>query len=473
MTESLEALKKLLGSAVFVDHETLFKSSIDNLRISKLPDAVIIPENENQIGELLKLANKYKIPVTVRGSGSATTGSAVPIKGGWILDTSHWKKIEVDSVSGIAYVECGALTVDVHEAVESEGWFYPPDPASMQYSTIGGNISTNAGGLRGAKYGVTRDYVLGLEGFLPTGEKVTFGAPLKKFASGYNIKDLWIGSEGSLGIITKAILKLIPKPEDFFCCLVAYENETVALDAVENLLKLGIHPSILEFLDRQTVTSTECYNHNAVFPKHPGCALLLVEIDGSCADITGKSDDLINWAKQDSLSYKIADNVDEREKAWSVRRQCSQAMYQLGDTKINEDVVVPLRFQKELIELTEKIKMQTGLATPTFGHAADGNFHVHIMYNRNDNEHKKKARCAIDMLMKKVIEWGGAITGEHGIGLSKSVYFQMQHSEAEIAAMLAIKKALDPNNILNPGKIFEPFDIWKETRVDVKLPWDK
>ena len=490
MQSKNEALKQLRenlpNGTVLTDPENRFRSSLDNARLSFLPDAVICPQKNEDIATVLKLANECSIPITARGGGTATTGAASPIHGGWVLDLASWKECELDPKSGIAYAQPGVTVAELQEKVEGAGWFYAPDPSSHEYATIGGTIACNAGGLRAGKYGVTRDYILALEGFLPTGEFVRWSRDVKKYASGFNIRDLWIGSEGMLGIITRAIIRLIPKPNSRFTLLVAFENEDEALDCVEDILEHRIIPSILEFLDRQSVACAETRRNAPFFPNlskpirdlktwsgnYPVPSLLLIELDGHAAQVATDKERLFNLIKQKSRAFRTASEESEIDSLWAARRTCSQAMFQLGDTKLNEDVVVPLRSYKELIRYTLKLKNETGLATPTFGHAADGNFHVHVMFNGENQQQRLVAERTVQAIMKKVIDLGGVISGEHGIGLAKTPFFEMQHSSAEIAAMKAIKNALDPKGILNPGKLFKPFRIWDHKPAAVRLPWD-
>jgi len=421
---------------------------------------------------VLQLAHEFKVPVTARGAGSSATGSAVPLKGGWALDLSGLNEIRIDSVARIATVGAGAITADLQAQAEAQGLFFPPDPSSKKYSTLGGNIACNAGGMRCVKYGVTRDYVLGLEGFLADGSPFKFGLPLKKYVSGLNLRDLLIGSEGTLGIVTRAAIKLIPKPEKRWTGMFAFKSEATALKAVVALLKYGHNPSILEFLDRQSVGCAENYTGKVIFPGHSRASILLIELDGSTSELRRQRTALLDFMADRALAHREARTEAAAEKLWQVRRTCSQSMFSLADTKLNEDVVVPLEKQAELIRYTLKLKKEIGLATPTFGHAGDGNLHVHIMYNRSSAVEADKAKAGIHQLMQKVVDLGGVITGEHGIGLAKIPFMSMQHTEAEIAAMRAIKNALDPQGILNPGKIFEPFEVWAHEPVDVRLPWD-
>jgi len=471
-TKALKALRKKLGKKVLQDHDSCFRASLDNLRLSSLPEAVIAVEDAADVGIALKVANKYGVPITSRGAGTSATGSAVPIKGGWVLDLAALNSIEIDPVARIATVGAGAVTAELQTQTEALGLFFPPDPSSKKHSTLGGNIACNAGGMRCVKYGVTRDYVLGLTGFLADGSPFQFGLPLKKYVSGLNLRDLLIGSEGTLGVITSANLKLIPKPEKRWTGMFAFKSEPAALKAVVGLFKAGVNPSILEFLDRQSVGCAEKYTGRVIFEGQARSAILLIELDGRPAEVREQRKRLLEFMEGKAAAHREARTEAQAEALWKVRRTCSQSMFSLADTKLNEDVVVPIEKQAELIRYTIALKKEIGLATPTFGHAGDGNLHVHIMYNRNCTADAEKAKAGIQKLMQKVVDLGGVITGEHGIGLAKAPFMSMQHSKAEIAAMQAVKKALDPAGILNPGKIFEPFEVWDHELVKVKLPWD-
>lgn len=471
-TNATKALRRKLRESVLTEKETLFRASFDGSKLSFLPEAVVRPKDEEELGTMLRLANRYRVPVTPRGAGSSLTGSASPLKGGWVLDLTHWKKIRIDKVTGMAYVQAGAIVGDLQDAAEKVGWFYPPDPSSRAYSTIGGNIACNAGGMRGAKYGVTRDYVLGLKGFLPTGDYVEWASDLRKYAAGFNFRDLWIGSEGTLGVITEAVLRLVPKPETRWTCLVSFKDETAALVAIRELLAQRLVPSILEFLDRESVQGAERATGKEIFAGQAGRPVVLLELDGFPARVAEEREIVLEWAKRWALASKEASNPSQEAELWEVRRKCSGAMFEFGDAKLNEDVVVPLRSQVKLLRFLRKTSRETGVPIITFGHAADGNFHVNIMYYRDDPEKSRRAREVVVRVMEKVLELGGAISGEHGIGLAKTAFFRMEHRPAEVEAMRRVKTALDPNGILNPGKIFDVFEYWAQRPVKYRLPWD-
>jgi len=467
-----KSLRRAVGSAACFDQKSCFDVSYDGSRLSFLPDAVVRPRHRDDIRRMLLLANRTGTPVTVRGGGSSLTGSASPLKGGWVLDLSGWTSIELDAEQGLVDVQPGVRIADLQCRVESAGWFYPPDPSSKAYSTIGGNIACNAGGMRGAKYGVTRDFVLALRGFLPTGDYVEWGGHYRKFACGYNIRDLWIGSEGTLGVVTGAVLKLLPKPEKRWTLLAVFADEEAALSGVRSLLATRVFPSIVEFLDHHSVRCAERATNSFFFERHAGRPILLVEVDGSAEALAERRKVVGEWARRQALATREARTDSSSERLWQVRRKCSGAMFELGNTKLNEDVVVPLTRQVEFYEFLEELQRDSGLSAPTFGHAADGNFHVNIMYDREDREQSRQARKAVRRLMEKVVELGGTITGEHGIGLAKTPFLKIARNRAEIAAMRGIKQALDPNGILNPGKIFDRFRVWNHRPIEVKLPWD-
>ena len=336
-------LKRRLGARVATARDALFAASFDGSKLSFLPEAVIRPRTNADITTVLTLANRHGVPVTIRGAGSSLTGSGSPVQGGWVLDLSQWNKIAVDADAGLAQVQAGAVTWDIHKAVEAKGWFYPPDPASKKYCTIGGNIACNAGGMHGGKYGVTRDFVLALKGFLPTGEYVEWGTTTKKFSSGFNLRDLWIGSEGMLGVVTEATLKLIPLPAARWTLLTAFEDELAAFRAARALFALRVQPAICEFLDRYSVTCAEAKSGKPVFTGQAGRPVVLLELAGSPNEIADQKAVVLAWAKANTLAFREARDRDEAEQLWEVRRKCSSAMFALGDSKLNEDIVVPIR----------------------------------------------------------------------------------------------------------------------------------
>ncbi len=466
-------LRRRLGARVVrTDGASRRAASFDSSKIPFLPDAVIHPRTQADIGVVLALANKFRVPVTTRGRGTTLTGAAAPLRGGWVIDMLGLNKIAIDEEAGMAHVGAGAKVADIQRAAEAKGWFYPPDPSSKEYCTIGGNIACNAGGMHGGKYGVTRDFVVALRGFLPTGEYVEWGTATKKFSAGYNMRDLWIGSEGMLGVVTGAVLKLIPQPAVRWTLLTSFLDETRALRAALALFRSRVQPAICEFLDRESVLCAERATQQAVFAGQAGRPVILLELASSRLEVREQSKAVLAWAAAHATAHRVARNRDEAEQLWAVRRKCSGAMFELGDAKLNEDIVIPMRSYVKFARFLVRLKRESGLHVPTFGHLADGNLHVNIMYHRADAKETRAAEKAVQLLMETVVSLGGAISGEHGIGLAKTPFLRIQHSPAQVRAMQAVKTALDPRGILNPGKMFDVFHVWKHEKLVVHLPWD-
>ncbi len=466
-------LQRRLGAEiVLTDEAARFAASFDSSKISFLPAAVIRPRREADIGAALELANKYGVPVTVRGRGTTLMGSAAPVDGGWVVDMLPLNKIAIDAIAGMAHVGAGAKTGDVQRAAAELGWFYPPDPSSKEYCTIGGNIACNAGGMHGGKYGVTRDFIVALRGFLPTGEYVEWGTATKKFSAGFNLRDLWIGSEGMLGVVTGAVLKLVPQPAARWTLLTSYRDEEHAIAAVLELFRARQQPAICEFLDRESVLCAERAMQTTIFPGQAGKPVILLEFTGSAADVEEQKAAALAWAAAQASGHRAAADRAEAEQLWAVRRKCSGAMFELGDAKLNEDIVVPMKNYARFMRFLTRLKKSSRLHIPTFGHLADGNLHVNIMYHRADAAETKRAETAVQKLMETVVALGGAISGEHGIGLAKTPFLRVQHRPAQVKAMLAVKRGLDPNGILNPGKMFDVVRIWKFPKLKIALPWD-
>ncbi len=466
-------LKRRLGARVVATGDAArFAASFDSSKISFLPAAVIKPRKEADIGVALALAHQHRVPVTVRGRGTTLMGSAAPVRGGWVIDMLALNRIRIDAEAGMAHVQCGATVGNIQRAAAASGWFYPPDPSSREYCTIGGNIACNAGGMHGGKYGVTRDYIIALRGFLASGEFVEWGTATKKFSAGFNLRDLWIGSEGMLGVVTGAVLKLIPQPAARWTLLTSYRDEAAAIRAALALFRQRVQPAICEFLDRESVLCAERATQTTVFPGQAGRPVILLEFDGSAADVREQKAVALAWARKHATAHRAARNRAEAEKLWEVRRKCSGAMFELGDAKLNEDIVIPMRNYVKFIRFLGGLRRRSGLHIPTFGHLADGNLHVNIMYHRADRAESRVAEVTLGKLMDTVVRMDGAISGEHGIGLAKTPFLRVQHRAAQVKAMRAVKQALDPRGILNPGKMFEPVRIWKFPKLAVHLPWD-
>ena len=471
--KALVALKNKLHSSVHTKDEELYAVSYDGLKVSGSPEALIKVKQANEVGEVLKLANEFRIPVTSRGTGSSLTGGATPLHGGWVLDLSQLSSIEIDPTNMLAICGPGVVVGDLQEQVLEKGLFYPPDPSSKKFCTLGGNVACNAGGLRCVKYGVTRDYVLSLAGYLPTGEFVRWGRATRKFATGYNLRDLWIGSEGTLGVVTEITVRLILSVPNRVTFLGAFSDDQTALNAPLALSKIGIRPSIIEYMDQWTIDCLQKYVGEEVFTGVKPTPMVLIELDGSGETLAREASLVENWLKEASLNFRRADNDEEAEKLWEVRRQGSSSMKKLASTKLNEDIVVPLERQIQLVQFVESLREDFKLKIGVFGHCGDGNLHVNFMYDEENEQETTVAVQALHKLMEKVISLGGAISGEHGVGLAKTPFVRDQFNDAEWNAMLAIKKALDPKGILNPGKIFDVFKPWDQKKEKVVLSWER
>lgn len=466
-----ELLRKSLGNgAVFDDAETLRRASIDNSRYFFSPDAVVMAKSAEDVSKTLKIANGLKCPVTVRGAGSGCAGGALPFGGGIVLDLEAINFIEIDPVSWVAHVGAGAINADVDAAAEKCGLMYPPDPSSKKYSTIGGNIACNAGGLRAAKYGTTRDYVMALSVCLPNGEIARLSRPLRKFATGMNLRDLVIGSEGSLGVVVEAWLKLVARPEAKRAALAFFKSDAGAFACVRSVLSSGLMPAVMEFMDADSVECAAKFKGVEIGRS----AALLIELDGTRAEVAAAAERLEGVLSKCSERFEFADDEERAERLWEMRRACSPAMFLLGGGKLNQDIVLPILKTDEFFEYFKELSRKSGLPSPTFGHAADGNYHIHFMYDPSDAAQKKAAYESMDAAIIKAVELGGAVSGEHGIGITKHRFLRRQIAPAELDAMLAVKRALDPNGILNAHAVYGNIDIAKyDQRKDIKLPWDK
>jgi len=421
-----------------------------------IPDLVVFPSSANEVSQILILANKLHFPVIPRGQGSGLTGGSVPVKGGVVLTFTRMNKIlEIDTKNLIAIVEPGVITFVFQEEVAKHGLFYPPDPASYKYSSIGGNVAECSGGPNSMKYGVTRDYVLGLEVVKATGEIITTGVKTMKGVVGYDLTRLLVGSEGTLGVITKIILKLIPAPEAKATILALFKKVEDTAEAVSGIVAAKIVPSTIEFMDRASIRCSEQANPMGIPEDIEG--LLLIEIDGNADSIQSLAEKIKTVLIEHSAAeVTLTQDPSEADKLWQARRVVSQATYNLNPVKIAEDVVVPRSNIPKLIRFLEEMGKKYGLPILSFGHAGDGNFHVSLMI-KDTQEDYAKAHEAVKEIFSETIRLGGTLSGEHGIGTSKAPYLSMELSPEVIETMKSIKGVFDPNNILNPGKIFVDF----------------
>jgi len=450
----IDPLVSLLGKEkVSTSAELIATHSTDKWDAIHPPDAVVFAESTNDVSALMRFASERRIPITTRGAGVGYVGGCVPIRGGIALSMMRMNRILViHPEDGVAIVQPGVITHELQKAAQAIGWEYPPDPASLKECSIGGNIATNAGGPRCLKYGVTRNYVLGLEVVLADGRVMKIGGRLHKNKTGFDLIGLFTGSEGMLGIVTEATLRIIPKAPARAMLAAVFPEFPLAAAAVQSILNSGHLPSALEITDAFTLAAARKRLGAAVFPE--GNAHLIVEVDGRPAAVAAEIDEL--QALLESLgacSIERAPDEASCERIWQLRREFSYSLRDTGLTKLNEDIVVPRSKLVELVTFAQKLQSDTGIPVACFGHAGDGNIHTNLMVeNYDEPSTRAKANRALDRLFNWVLENGGTITGEHGVGLAKKPWLKHAIGEVSFASHQAIKNALDPKGILNPGK---------------------
>lgn len=453
--EALAELKNILKpDCLLTDRAELDEYSSDSTKMKFTPDAVAFPSTSEEISCIFQLANRIYFPVIPRGGGSGKSGGALPVKGGLVLSMNRFNRIlEIDTDNLIAKAEPFVITEEFQKEVEKHDLFYPPDPASADVSTLGGNVAECAGGLRGLKYGVTGDYVLGLTVVLPTGEIIKTGVETMKGVAGYDLTSLITGSEGTLAVITSITLRLLPKPEAKKTMIAFFNSLKTAAETVSNIVRGKVIPATLEFLDKITI---DCVRSHLEFeiPEITE-AILLIEVDGDGQLVINDAERVKRICiDSGATGFRLAADHAEAEKIWSARREVSPSLLELKPGKISEDIVVPRNRIPDLVAFLGELSHMYDLPIPAYGHAGDGNIHVNILMDSSNPDEKGRGEEVVVELFKKVIELGGTITGEHGIGITKARYMQMEFSKPAIDLMKRIKTAFDPNNVLNPGKIF-------------------
>jgi glycolate oxidase len=452
VNNKLRALKKNLPREIFLEPATLAKYAGDKWFATHLPDAVALPSSTKSVSEILRFANQNKIPVTPRGAGYGYVGGCVPLRGGIALSLERMNKIlEINAQDFVAVVQPGVNTAEFQNRVEQKKLFYPPDPASRANNSIGGNIATNAGGPRCLKYGVTRDYVLGLEIVLADGEIVRLGGRTHKNKTGFDLHRLFVGSEGLLGIITEATLKLIPLPPFRANLAVGFDSMNSAVRALQNIFAAGFLPCALELADQFTLAAAAKRTKSK---RLSGCkAHLICELDGQENSVRAEIatvEKIIRRQKPLFIERGFGDA--ECESVWQIRREFSFALRDTGLTKLNQDIVVPRGKLEKFFDFAARLQKNHGLPIACFGHAGDGNIHTNVMVDYAQPGAKRRAEAALDELFKWVLANGGAITGEHGIGIAKKRWWPQAVSQTAREMHRKIKAALDPRGILNPGK---------------------
>ena len=455
----LAELERIVGVPnVLTGKEDLIPYSFDGTAaLQQMPGCVLFVENSHQVAEILKLANARKIAVVTRGSGTGLSGGSLPSENCIVLCTVRMNRIlEVDKANLTMLVEPGVTTLSIADAASAAGLFYPPDPGSMKISTIGGNVAENSGGLRGLKYGVTRNYVMGMEVVLPQGEILWTGNKCVKDVAGYSLKDLFIGSEGTLGVITKVLLRLIPKPQAKRTMVATFSQMDHAADAVSAIIAAQIIPCTLEFLDRTTIHCVEDY---AKIGLPLDCeALLLMETDGHPVVVAEEAAQMEKVCRErGAKEVRVAKDEAEANKLASARRSAFSALARVAPTTILEDATVPRSELAQMIRFVEQVAKKHNLRIGTFGHMGDGNLHPTFLTDERNKEEMHRIEEAFKEIFDEAIRLGGTITGEHGVGLAKKTFLPKFAGAAQMHVMRSLRHVLDPNGILNPGKMFDPF----------------
>ncbi len=451
----IKKIENIIGSDnITTREEDLHCYSFDGTRKNYLPEAVAFPQQTDHVAQIMKLATEYRFPVVPRGAGSGMTGGAVPLQGGLVLSTAKMNKIlEIDQDNQIAVVQPGVVTGKLQQEVKKVGLSYPPDPASLKYCTIGGNVAECAGGPSAVKYGVTKDFILGLEIVLPSGEVLVTGPRTEKGVTGYDLTRLFVGSEGTLGIITKIFARLLPLPVHKETFLIESNSLEKATQMVAKLLNSNITPCTLEYMDKTTIGIVR--NRLTNPPPETVAALLLIELDGEKSTVREQTARLLSLFDQpDEFTVHHAQTDEEVKELWMARRAISPSTFDLKPNKIGEDVAVPRSKIPDLVAYTEQLSKELNLIILTFGHAGDGNIHVNIMLDKSDPQEAINGQKAVDLLFRHTIKLQGTLSGEHGIGISKQPYLTIELDDTTITVMKSLKQLFDPLNILNPGKIF-------------------
>ncbi len=448
-------LKSLLGPQYVMDQlEDRICYSFDATFRDFPPDVVVKPGSVEEIAAIIKLAGQYDIPVTARGAATGLSGGSVPVKGGISLVLTRLNRIiEIDTANRMAVVEAGVITEDFINAVNQAGLFYPPDPASAKTSTIGGNIAECAGGPRGVKYGITRDYVLGLEVVLPDGTIIEAGNRIDSEMAGPDWGMLLVGSEGTLGIVTKAYLRLVDKPQAKQTLLAIFNSLDDAACTVSGMIAAGTIPTTLEIMDNQTICAVEDYLQAGLPVKAE--AILLIEVDGSEVSIIKQTEHVMKVCRQwGATEIQVASTPADSDKLWRARKAISPACGKINPTKISEDATVPRSQIPAMVRRLREIAQKYDLKMVIFGHAGDGNLHPNILSNKHNHQEMERVEQAVEELFKAALELGGTLSGEHGIGYMKAPFLKWETGETGFAAGQKLKAAVDPQGVLNPGKLF-------------------
>lgn len=449
-----EVMSIVKTGRVLTDESDRFSYSFDGSFGTYLPDVVIQTKSVEELAALVKFANRERIPVYPRGQSTCLSGGPLPVKGGMVFDLSVMNDLlEISEEDLVAVVSPGVLTADIHKAAEKKGLLYPPDPSSSHVSTIGGNMAENSGGPRGLKYGVTKDYVIGLELITPEGEIIKTGGRTVKNVTGYDLTKLIVGSEGTLGIITKAVLRLLPKPPASETVMAVFNNLVDAGSAISKILSAGILPAKMELMDQASIAAVE--NYEPLGLPVDAEAIILLELDGHPAALKDEVKQAAELCKSvGARDIRIPQNAVERAEVWRARKLVSPAIVRIKPTKISEDATVPRSKIPQMCERLQQIRDKYNVHLVVFGHAGDGNLHPNIICDKSDKEEMNRVEQAVAEIFTAAVELGGTLSGEHGIGTMKAPFMEMELGTVGLDMMKRIKEAWDPNNIMNPGKIF-------------------
>ncbi len=446
----LDALPHIKSSS---NPEDLICYSFDACGLEAVPAAVLWPENTEHVSQIMEFAHENRIRIVPRGAGTGMSGGAVPLKGSVVLSTEKMNRIlEIEEGNLTVLVEPGIINGKLQREVEEHGLFYPPDPASMNFCTIGGNVAENAGGPRALKYGVTRDYVMEIEAVLPGGNVINVGVRTHKGVVGYDLVRLLVGSEGTLAVATKIRLKLLPLPEDVLTLLCLFTDLEASGKTVSRIISSGVIPRTLEFMDREAIKAVEKF-YPLGLPANVE-ALLLIEVDGHKEAIRKEAGGVADICTKLGGDVRMAEDDAARNRLWECRRKVSPALFHICPRKLSEDIVVPRDRIPQMLTGLRKLSAEKGIGLVNYGHAGDGNIHVNLMVDRTDEEEYRKADALIREIFALTLGLGGTISGEHGVGITKLPYIGMEIKQTELALMKGIKDLFDPRNILNPGKIF-------------------
>lgn len=454
----MNQLSKLSGIEISTEKEDLICYSFDaSYAEETIPKAVVWPKNTEEVIRIVKYANENNYCLVPRGAGTGIVGGSVPYGSCIVISMEKMRKmLEVDTRNLTVMVEPGIINGKLQDELKFLGFFYPPDPASLNTCTIGGNVATNAGGPSALKYGVTRNYVLSIEAVMPDGSLITFGGRTYKRVVGYDLKNILIGSEGTLAIFTKIRLKMLPMPEEVITLLATFDSIELAGEAVSKIIFSKIIPRTIELMDRFSIDAVENYKPTGLPSQCDG--LLLIELDGYPSTIKREAEKIVDICRSLGGEVALAEDNIAREKLWEARRAISPALYHIKPTKLNEDIVVPRSRISDMLRELQRMSEESGIRIASFGHAGDGNIHVNIMVDINNKEEFAKGKELQRKIFETTLRLGGSISGEHGIGITKTPYLGMEIKERELQLMKGIKRLFDPKGIFNPGKIFGKID---------------